>query len=120
VVAERLTLRFSTVVTLLYAGLLYPIVCHLAWSDGGWASPFRAKELIFDCGFVDFAGSLVVHVNAGVVAINRKAGTIGEAEFQRREWAGCEDRPQGGKSAASKKHVSSAGVGKKTGSGGRR
>ena len=37
VVAERLTLQFSTFVTLLYAGLLYPIVCHLAWSEGGWA-----------------------------------------------------------------------------------
>ena len=58
--------------------------------------------------------------DAGVVAVNRKAGTIWEAEFQRREWAGCEDRPQGGKCAASEEHVGSAGVGKKTGSGGRR
>jgi hypothetical protein len=34
---------------------------------------------------------------AGVVAIDRKAGTIEEAEFQRRGWVGCEGRPQGGK-----------------------
>jgi hypothetical protein len=56
----------------------------------------------------------------GVVTTNRKAGTTGEAEFQRRVWAGCEGRPQGGKRTSSNKHVSSASVGKETGNSGRR
>ena len=56
---------------------------------------------------------------AGVVAINRKAGTIGEAEFQRWKWVGCEGRSKGGESTASKKHVSSASIGEETGQGGR-
>jgi hypothetical protein len=55
---------------------------------------------------------------AGVVTIHRKVGTIWEVELKRREWVGCEGRPQGRKRTASEKHVGSAGIGKEAGNSG--
>ena len=57
---------------------------------------------------------------AGVGTVSGKAVAIGEAEFQRRELAWCEGRPQGGKRTASNEHVGGASVGKETGNSGRR
>ena len=57
-VAERLKFRAYLIITLLISGLIYPIFGHWAWngiaSDGltGWLG---------ELGFVDFAGSTVVH-----------------------------------------------------------
>ena len=44
---------------------------HWAWGNG-WASPFRSslrQELLAGCGVVDFAGSGVIHMAGGSVAL---------------------------------------------------
>ncbi|TGD73609.1 ammonium transporter [Mangrovimicrobium sediminis] len=64
-VAERMRFQAYIVITVLVAGLLYPVFGHWAWGgalgDGvGWLA---------DLGFVDFAGSTVVHSVGGWVAL---------------------------------------------------
>lgn len=68
-VAERMRFASYMVVTALVAGLIYPVFGHWAWggvtgSGSGWLA---------DMGFVDFAGSTVVHSLGGWVAL---AGVI--------------------------------------------
>jgi Amt family ammonium transporter len=64
--AERMRLVSYLVISLLVAGLIYPVFGHWAWAgldaaqDHGW---LRAV------GFVDFAGSTVVHSVGGWVAL---------------------------------------------------
>ena len=41
-------------------GITYPIPAHWCWGPGGWLG---------DLGFRDFAGSGVVHLSGGVVAL---------------------------------------------------
>jgi Amt family ammonium transporter len=55
-------MRFSAflIFTLLRATFVYDPVCHWIWGVGGWL-----KEL----GALDFAGGMVVHINAGVAAL---------------------------------------------------
>ncbi len=57
-VADRM--RFSAWVAFssLWALLVYPIVAHWAWA--GWLG---------ELGAIDFAGGLVVHINAGIAAL---------------------------------------------------
>lgn len=47
----------------LYAGLIYPIVAHWTWG-GGWLG---------EAGFVDYAGSSIVHLQGALAAL---AGTL--------------------------------------------
>lgn len=57
--AERTQLKAYLIVSTILAGFIYPII--LAWTWGqGW---------LFDKGFHDFAGSGVVHLVAGTVAL---------------------------------------------------
>ncbi|WP_415058080.1 ammonium transporter [Halopseudomonas sp.] len=63
--AERMRFSAYLVVTMLAAGLIYPLYGHWAWagtfSDGvGWLA---------EKGFVDFAGSTVVHSVGGWIAL---------------------------------------------------
>ena len=64
--AERVRLVFYLVIALLVSGLIYPVFGHWAWGgmdvgqNNGW---LRA------IGFVDFAGSSVVHSLGGWVAL---------------------------------------------------
>ncbi len=57
-VAERMRFSAWIAFTVLWAVIVYPIVAHWAWA--GW---------LFDLGVLDFAGGLVVHINAGVAAL---------------------------------------------------
>jgi len=65
-VAERLRFNGYLVIALLMSGLIYPIFGHWVWggsfvgSSGGWLA---------ERGFVDFAGSTVVHSTGGWVAL---------------------------------------------------
>jgi ammonium transporter, Amt family len=65
-VAERIHLRAYLLVSVLVSGLIYPIFGHWAWggviegTSGGWLAKL---------GFVDFAGSTVVHSIGGWVAL---------------------------------------------------
>lgn len=51
-VSERMKFSGYILVSILLSGLFYPISGHWVWGEGGWLS---------DMGFVDFAGSTVVH-----------------------------------------------------------
>jgi len=57
-VAGRMKFAGWVMFTTLWAIIVYPIVAHWAW--GGW---------LLDLGAIDFAGGLVVHINAGVAAL---------------------------------------------------
>ena len=58
--AERMKFSAFMVFTVLWATFVYDPVCHWVWGAGGWL-----KEL----GVIDFAGGIVVHVNAGIAAL---------------------------------------------------
>ncbi len=57
-VAGRLKFAAWVAFTTLWALLVYPVVAHWAWE--GWLT---------DLGAIDFAGGLVVHINAGIAAL---------------------------------------------------
>lgn len=57
-IAERMKFSAWVVFTVLWGALVYPLVAHWAWA--GW---------ILDMGALDFAGGLVVHINAGMAAL---------------------------------------------------
>ncbi|KIL50169.1 ammonium transporter [Jeotgalibacillus alimentarius] len=57
-VAERMKLSSYLILTVLMTGAIYPVVGHWVWG-GGWIS---------ELGFVDFAGSTVVHLTGAVGA----------------------------------------------------
>lgn len=61
-VAERMRYVGYLLVTVLVSGLIYPLFAHWAWNSngGGWLGGL---------GFVDFAGSTVVHAIGGWVAL---------------------------------------------------
>ncbi|MCA0972569.1 ammonium transporter [Halobacillus litoralis] len=58
-VAERMKLKSYLLLTVLMTGFIYPVVGHWVWG-GGWLSSL---------GFVDFAGSTVVHLTGALGAI---------------------------------------------------
>jgi len=57
-VAERMKFSAWVLFTSIWAAIVYPIVAHWAWN--GWLT---------DLGVLDFAGGLVVHINAGAAAL---------------------------------------------------
>lgn len=65
-IAERMRFSSYAVMTVIVSGLIYPVYGHWAWngadglSEGGWLSKM---------GFVDFAGSTVVHSIGGWAAL---------------------------------------------------
>ncbi len=83
-VAERIKFSSYLVITVVIAGLIYPVFGHWAWAgaDSGTPSGWMAK-----LGFIDFAGSTVVHSIGGWVAlaaiiiIGPRAGRFGLSKF---------------------------------------
>lgn len=65
-VAERMSLRGYLLTTLLCAGVIYPVIGGWAWGSAGG---LRAPGWLEARGFVDFAGSTVVHSTGGWVAL---------------------------------------------------
>ena len=59
-VAERLKFSAYIIIAVLVSGFIYPLFGHWTWNDGGWL-----KQL----GFVDFAGSTVVHGVGALVSL---------------------------------------------------
>jgi ammonium transporter, Amt family len=59
-VAERMKFSAWVLFTTLWALLVYPVVAHWGFAADGW---------LFAWGVRDFAGGLVVHVNAGIAAL---------------------------------------------------
>ncbi|MFA6133929.1 MAG: ammonium transporter [Phycisphaerae bacterium] len=58
--AERMKFTGFCVFTLLWATLVYDPVCHWVWGEGGF---------LRQMGVQDFAGGIVVHINAGLAAL---------------------------------------------------
>ncbi|MBP1747529.1 MAG: ammonia channel protein [Deltaproteobacteria bacterium] len=58
--AERMKFAAFVIFTLLWATFVYDPVCRWVWGSGGWL-----KEM----GVIDFAGGIVVHINAGIAAL---------------------------------------------------
>jgi len=59
-VAERMKFSAWVLFTTLWALIIYPIVAHWGFAADGW---------LYAWGVRDFAGGLVVHINAGVAAL---------------------------------------------------
>lgn len=57
-------LCYSIVVT----GVLYPVVCHAVWSPQGFLNAHNLDPL-WGVGVIDFAGSSVVHLTGGSIAL---------------------------------------------------
>ena len=64
--AERLKFRAYIITTILISGLIYPIFGHWAWNGSGFSNDAGYLERL---GFVDIAGSSVVHSVGGWVAL---------------------------------------------------
>jgi Amt family ammonium transporter len=59
-VADRMRFSAWVVFATLWAVLVYPFAAHWAFNEGGW---------LYQLGARDFAGGLVIHINAGVAAL---------------------------------------------------
>lgn len=73
-VAERCKLEAYFLYSTFLTGFVYPIISRSIWSAEGWASAFRVKngapfERLLGGGMIDFAGSGVVHLTGGTVAL---------------------------------------------------
>ena len=58
--AERISFKGFLVFSILWSIFVYNPVTHWVWSADGW---------LYKLGALDFAGGIVVHVNAGIAAI---------------------------------------------------
>lgn len=76
-VAERFNFNAYFGYSLFVAGFVYPVVAHWAWANGGWLGKFAVPDKInfpdakalFNSGYIDFAGSGVVHMVGGVTGL---------------------------------------------------
>nr|WRI20320.1 hypothetical protein [Fagopyrum tataricum] len=68
-IAERTQFVAYLIYSSFLTGFVYPIVSHWFWSIDGWASPFKADNLLLGSGVIDFAGSGVVHMVGGVAGL---------------------------------------------------
>ena len=68
-VAERLKFIGYLIITVLATGIIYPIVGHWAWSSS-YLGEAMNKGWLASIGFVDFAGSTIVHSVGGWIALS--------------------------------------------------
>jgi ammonium transporter, Amt family len=59
-IVERIKFSAIMVFSVLWLTLVYCPVAHWVWAPGGW---------LYNLGTLDFAGGIVVHINAGVSAL---------------------------------------------------
>lgn len=59
-IAERTHFVGKIIYSAVVGALIYPVVVHWIWNSGGW---------LFTAGFNDFAGSTVVHLVGGILAL---------------------------------------------------
>jgi len=59
-VSERASFRGYLLLAICMSVLVYPVSGHWAWGEGGWLQ---------EMGFLDFAGSTVVHAVGGAIAL---------------------------------------------------
>ena len=80
-VAERMKFNGYLIITIIATGIIYPIVGHWAWSSSYLSKIYDASTLLAftgelktigwltELGFVDFAGSTIVHSVGGWIAL---------------------------------------------------
>jgi ammonium transporter len=68
-VAERMRFGGYVVLATFVAALIYPIFGHWAWGNAAFADPSGSDGWLKELGFMDFAGSTVVHSVGGWVAL---------------------------------------------------
>jgi Amt family ammonium transporter len=68
-VAERLKFVGYLIMTIFATGIIYPIVGHWAWSSS-YLGEAMNKGWLAALGFVDFAGSTIVHSVGGWIALS--------------------------------------------------
>ncbi|MEM7771697.1 MAG: ammonium transporter, partial [Cyanobacteria bacterium P01_A01_bin.37] len=64
--AERMTLKGYLIITCLISGIVYPVFGHWAWNG---IDSSKTTGWLGQSGFIDFAGSTVVHSLGGWVAL---------------------------------------------------
>jgi len=67
-VAERCKMSAYLAYSLMLTAFVYPVVVHAIWSDDGFLSASNENKLR-DVGMIDFAGSGVVHMCGGTIAL---------------------------------------------------
>lgn len=82
--AERTKFSAYLIYTVVITAVIYPVVVHWGWDATGWLSPFRdADDLLLGNGYVDFAGSGIVHTVGGTaglmgaIAVGARRGKFG-------------------------------------------
>ena len=70
-VAERMKFNGYLIMTVLATGIIYPVVGHWAWSSSYLTKYGSVKSTgwLSDLGFIDFAGSTIVHSVGGWIAL---------------------------------------------------
>jgi len=58
--AERTKFSSYCIYSIIMCALVYPVVVHWVWSSDGW---------LYTAGYIDFAGSTVVHMVGGLTAL---------------------------------------------------
>tara|TARA_B100002052_G_scaffold292914_1_gene315228 strand:+ start:3813 stop:6032 length:2220 start_codon:yes stop_codon:yes gene_type:complete len=89
-VAERLKFNSYLVITAIVGTILYPVIGHWAWanSDENYGGD-GSTGWLYDLGFVDFAGSTVVHSTGGwiglaiILIIGPRSGRFGEGKSRK-------------------------------------
>ena len=61
--AERMRFSAFCVFAILWSTLVYDPICHWMWGNGGFLGTLGGS------GAIDFAGGIVVHINAGMAAL---------------------------------------------------
>jgi Amt family ammonium transporter len=68
--AERTKFSAYLIYTTFISALIYPIVVHWAWDANGWlANAFLSEDALGTNGYMDFAGSGVVHMVGGTAGL---------------------------------------------------
>ena len=68
-VAERMKFNGYLIMTVLATGIIYPVVGHWAWSSSYLTGSVKSTGWLSDLGFIDFAGSTIVHSVGGWIAL---------------------------------------------------